>query len=242
MRRMNVALILLLCLVSTFTWADFPVSGTGGTGSVTSSLITDGTIVAGDIADNTITSAKLLDNTVASGKILDNTIASGKLLDNTIASGKILDNTIAGSKILDNTLTSTDIQDNTIAATDLASDIAIATTGYISGKVVVLVTGDNTTLTDAQAHGIIVFVSAERTITLPAVAAAGYSVCVQAVAAVAVDVDPDSSDGIRLNGSARDTNGDAIYSSGTAGDQICLVSDSASGWTTTGRSGTWAAR
>ncbi len=222
MRRLNVAIVLLLCIVAGFAQADFPVSGTGGTGSVTSALITDGTIVAGDIADNTITSAKLLDNTVANGKILDNTIANGKLLDNTVASGKILDNTITGS--------------------DLASNITIATTGNITGKVAVLATGDNTTLTDAQAHGIIVFVSAERTITLPAVASAGYSVCVQAVAAVAVDVDPDSTDGIRLNGSARDTNGDAIYSSGTAGDQICLVSDSADGWTTTGRSGTWAAR
>lgn len=151
-------------------------------------------------------------------------------------------NSVVSASVSDNTLTSADIQDNTIAGGDLASNITIATTGNITGKVAVLVTGDNTTLTDAQAHGIMVFVSAARTITLPSVAAAGYSVCVQATAAVEVDVDPNSADGIILNGSARDTNGDAIYSSGTAGDQICLVSDSASGWTTTGRSGTWAAR
>ena len=239
MRRLQIAIAFLLCLAGGFARADYPVSGTGGTGSVNSGLILDGTIVDADVnASAAIDMTKIGGGAVTNAELLH--------LDNVTSSIQTQINakqaTVTEGSLTDSVIVSGDIKDNTITGSDLASDIAIATTGYIAGKVVVLATGDNTTLTDTQGHGIIVFVSAERTITLPPVAAAGYSVCVQAVAAVTVDVDPDSSDGIRLNGSARDTNGDAIYSSGTAGDQICLVSDSASGWTTTGRSGTWAAR
>ena len=136
--------------------------------------------------------------------------------------------------------------DNTVTTEVFTSGASHAgsftTSGYLSGKVPVLSVSDNTTLTDAQGHWTMVFVSAARTITLPSVSGSGYLVCVQAIGAVVVDVKPNAADGIRLNGETRDTNGDAVYSSGAAGDEICVISDSASGWTTTRRTGTWAAR
>lgn len=48
-------------------------------GSITSSMIADGTIVAGDIADGAVTSAKILDGTIATGDIADGAVTAAKL-------------------------------------------------------------------------------------------------------------------------------------------------------------------
>jgi hypothetical protein len=89
-----------------------------------------------------------------------------------------------------------------------------------------------------EAYGGLVRVTAAATMTLPAVVI-GMNVCVYSTTAATVRVDPNASDGIILNGAARQTDGVDIYSDSTAGAFICLFGDSADGWTTLGRSGTW---
>jgi hypothetical protein len=93
------------------------------------------------------------------------------------------------------------------------------------------------TITAAQAYGSFHQASGAATWILPAVAS-GMSTCVYSTGANAVVVDPNASDRIVLNGTAL-ADGDSITSASAAGDFICLIADSASGWTTLGRSGTW---
>lgn len=121
--------------------------------------------------------------------------------------------------------------------------INVLSTGNISGKVPMITKSDNYTLgtDDAQeAYGYMVWMSGDaKILTLPAVAA-GMSVCVYSTDALTKVVDPNGSDGIRM-GAARDTDGHKITSPGAIGDFVCLVADSADGWTVLGKSGTWVA-
>jgi hypothetical protein len=115
------------------------------------------------------------------------------------------------------------------------------TIGDLSGGTQVINQGVSYTLgTDdpLEAYGSIVRVTAAATITLPAVVI-GMTTCVYSTTAATVRINPNASDGIILNGAARQTDGVDIYSSSGAGDFICLFGDSADGWTTLGRSGTW---
>ena len=103
------------------------------------------------------------------------------------------------------------------------------------------------TLTVAQMNTW-VFITAAGTVDLPEVVASSPTVsqvtpgawsCVYSTVAGAVRVNPHANDGISLNGAARSANGTDIYSASAVGDFICLIADSASGWSTLGRSGTW---
>lgn len=148
----------------------------------------------------------------------------------------------AGSNILEiedsgNVTVASINSDGDIDGTDLTAD-----TGYFSGTLqgYTKVTNKSTatTLTDAEMNGI-VFVSSAVTTTLPAVEI-GQTACFYSTGANTIIIDPNSSDRIRLNGTAL-TDGYTIENtSATAGDFICIIGDSASGWTTLGSSGTWA--
>lgn len=116
------------------------------------------------------------------------------------------------------------------------SAINMVTTGSIQGRVKVTNKSADATLTDAEMDGF-VFVTSGATMTLPAVEI-GQTVCVYSTTAAEIDVDPNASDRIRLDGTALSV-GEKIYSAGAAGDFICLIGDSGDGWTTLGRSGTW---
>lgn len=96
------------------------------------------------------------------------------------------------------------------------------------------------TLTVDQVRGQIVYVTATGTVVLPAVAVCGVgsSVTVYSTTAAAVYVDPNAADRIVLDGTALD-DGDKLDSASAAGDMVTLHADSADGWTTVGRSGTW---
>ncbi len=85
----------------------------------------------------------------------------------------------------------------------------------------------------------IVFVdpSATATMTLPAVEI-GQTVCVYGQDTNEIRVDPNASDRIVLLGSAK-SDGEYIKSESAAGDFVCLIGDSAAGWTTLGMSGAW---
>ena len=75
---------------------------------------------------------------------------------------------------------------------------------------------------------------------LPA-AASGKQFCFHAdTFAQAITIDPDDGDTITLAG-VTDSAGDSIYSSGAAGEFICLQGLSASRWIVWGYGGTWAA-
>lgn len=83
-------------------------------------------------------------------------------------------------------------------------------------------------LTAEECQGYIVYVTGAATITLPAVAA-GMSVTIITIGAVAVSVDPNASDKIWLDGTALD-DGDKITNTSTAGDIAVLTYYSADGW------------
>jgi len=73
--------------------------------------------------------------------------------------------------------------------------------------------------------------------TLPAVEI-GRRLCVYGVDANEIRVDPNAADRIRLDG-ADMTDGKYIASTSTAGDFVCLLGDSAAGWTVFEKVGTW---
>lgn len=86
----------------------------------------------------------------------------------------------------------------------------------------------NQTLTASQCYGSTIYVTGAATITLPPVAD-GMSVRVVTIGAVAVSVDPDAADLIRLEGAALD-DGDKITNASTSGDEAILTYYSADGW------------
>jgi hypothetical protein len=137
---------------------------------------------------------------------------------------------------LDDTSNTVTVSSST-GVTDLNfSALNLVTTGTVQGHVKVTNKSTDATLSDAEMDGV-VFVTATATITLPAVEI-GQTVCVYSTTAAAVHVDVNASDRTRLNGTAL-SDGDKITSASAAGDFVCLIGDSADGWTTLGRSGTW---
>ena len=96
-----------------------------------------------------------------------------------------------------------------------------------------------TTLTDDEMDGV-VFVSDAVKTDLPAVEI-GQTVCFYSTTAATIIIDPNANDGIVLEGASRLTDGNTIENtSAAAGDFVCLIGDSAAGWTTLGINGTWA--
>lgn len=122
------------------------------------------------------------------------------------------------------------------------SALNLVTTGNITGKIPMITKTDNYTLgadSAQEAYGYMLWISGDsKIVTLPAVVA-GMSVCVYSTDATAKVVDPNASDGIRNGTATRNADGHKITSGGTAGDFVCLVADSADGWTVLGKSGTW---
>ena len=86
----------------------------------------------------------------------------------------------------------------------------------------------NQTLSAVECQGYIIYVTGAATITLPAVAA-GMSVTIITIGAVAVSVDPNASDKLWLDGTALD-DGDKATNLSTAGDIAVLTYYSADGW------------
>lgn len=144
---------------------------------------------------------------------------------------------------LNSTANSIDISSPASSATQVSlGTLNMVTTGTISGKVPMITKSDDYTLgsdSAQEAYGYMVWISGDsKIVTLPAVAA-GMSVCVYSTDATAKVVDPNGNDGIKNGTAARNADGHKITSGGTAGDFVCLVADSADGWTVLGKSGTW---
>jgi len=107
-------------------------------GTVTSTMILDGTIATADIADSAITSAKIADGTIVAGDIADGAITTAKILDGTIATGDIADSAITSAKIANDTIVDADINSAAAIAqskisgltTDLAAKAPLAAPAF----------------------------------------------------------------------------------------------------------------
>ncbi|MDO8565740.1 MAG: hypothetical protein Q7S04_00960 [Candidatus Moranbacteria bacterium] len=102
---------------------------TTDTGTVTSTMILDSTVVSADIAADTIVAGDIATDAVGTAEILDSTITTTDIAANTIIAGDIASDAIEAAEIATSAVTTTEILDGTIAGGDLAADIAITTTG-----------------------------------------------------------------------------------------------------------------
>lgn len=91
-----------------------------------------------------------------------------------------------------------------------------------------------------EGYGSIHYVDTAATVNLPAVVD-GASFTIVTIGAIAVTVDIDGADQLRLDGSAFDTAGDGATNSSTAGDTIVFTYYSADGWHATS-DGNWTAQ
>lgn len=116
----------------------------------------------------------------------------------------------------------------------------LALGGTLQGNVKVTSHGSGSTLTTDQCRGDLHIMTAAITLELPEVmASAGYNCCFYGTGVNALTIDPNAADSITLDGTAA-SNGEAIVSSGAAGDKICVVNHAGTGWITMGKAGTWA--
>lgn len=112
--------------------------------------------------------------------------------------------------------------------------------GTIAGNVMVTSDGTGSTLGTDECQGDLYILTASITMVLPEVTGAdGYNCCFYGTGANALTIDPNAADEIILDGTAIGT-GDAIVSTGAAGDKICVTNHAATGWITSGKAGTWA--
>lgn len=118
------------------------------------------------------------------------------------------------------------------SGTGTASDPYIQTMAYkYRGAVITKTTADDYTVgttNAAESYGGVIYVTAAKTITLPAIAD-GMNVSIITIGANAVSVDPNASDKIWLDGTALD-DGDKITNKSTAGDIAVCTYYSADGW------------
>jgi len=113
------------------------IGSLGGTGVVSSTNITDGTIAAADLASNSVTSVKIAGSAVTSSKIANGTIATADLAGSAVTSAKIANGTIVAADLASDSVTSAKIADGAITGGDLSSttDISvdsIAATGDVT--------------------------------------------------------------------------------------------------------------
>ena len=95
---------------------------TGDTGTVTSTMIADLTIVAGDLASNSVTTAKITDANITTAKIAADAIDGTKIADNAVNTEHIADNAIDTAQIANNQVTTAKIADDAITADKIAAN------------------------------------------------------------------------------------------------------------------------
>ena len=107
--------------------------------------------------------------------------------------------------------------------TKITGDLTV--TGHISGGTRILSKSADYTLTEEEMYNTIVYVTSACTITLPQLSTIDYpeniSVSIVTIGAVAVNVDPNASDKILLDGTTLD-DGDKITNTSTAGDMAVI--------------------
>jgi len=106
-----------------------------------------------------------------------------------------------------------------------AANTAVSSVSF-DGLVVVSISSAYTLGTNdpMELKGAVVYVTSTATLTLPAITTGSQTWCtVIPVGTAVATIDPNASDGIRLNGGTADTDGDSISSSGTAGDMATVL-------------------
>ena len=101
----------------------------------------------------------------------------------------------------------------------------------------IISTAADITLLESDMYRTIVLVTAAKTVTLPAVKP-GMDIIVQSTGANAVNVDPNASDKIRLEGALLD-NGDKLTSNSAAKDAVRLITEGADGFIAFVVAGAW---
>jgi len=95
-------------------------------GTVTSTMILDGTIATADIADAAVTSAKIANDTIAAVNIAGDAVTSSKIASSAVETAKINDLAVTTGKIAEGAVTSAKIANDTIVDADINSAAAIA--------------------------------------------------------------------------------------------------------------------
>lgn len=187
-------------------------------------------------AANVIDSDQYVDGSIDLAHMSVNSVDSDQYVDASIDLAHMSVESVDSDQYVDASIDNAHLADDAVGTDEIANDLNIVTTGTIQGDINVVNKSTATTISAAEMNSMI-FVSAAVTSTLPAVSI-GTSVCFYSTGANAVVVDANASDRIRLDGTAL-ADGDSITSASGAGDFICLIGDSADGWTTLGRNGTW---
>lgn len=98
-----------------------------GSGSITGTYITDGTIAAAKLVANTITAAQIAAGTITATQIAAGTITGSNIAAGTITASNIQSGTITATQIASGTITTTEIASHTITASNIAAGTITAT-------------------------------------------------------------------------------------------------------------------
>lgn len=125
------------------TTSALQIAGGIGAGSAGQVLVKDdNNLLAWDfvddieIPDRSITHSKLVEKTITEAEIADDAIITRTINDEAVTNAKIKAGTIEGDRLKNQTIEDGKIKDGTITGGKLASDIAISTTGDITGATI----------------------------------------------------------------------------------------------------------
>lgn len=156
------------------------------------------------------------------GALAAETVDSDQYVDGSIDAVHLAADVIDESKIADDGIDSEHYNDGSIDSAHLASTAVYTAT---ASKAAAYTAGTD----DAkEVYGGVIYVTGAATITLPAIAA-GMSVSVVTIGAVAVSVDTNASDRMYLDGTALG-DGDKATNTSTTGDMLVCTYESAAGW------------
>ena len=119
---------------------------TGDTGSVTTQMIQDATIVNADIASTTITGGKLVNDTITATQIAANAVTASELADNAVDRAAIVNDAVDGTKIADDAINSEHYAAGSIDLEHMSAN-SVDSAQYVDGSI------DNEHIADASITG-----------------------------------------------------------------------------------------
>ena len=108
---------------------------TGDTGTVTSAMINDATIVNGDIANTTITGGKLVNDTITATQIAANAVTASELADDAVDRAAIVNDAVDGTKLADDAINSEHITDGSVDLAHLSAN-SVDSSKIVDGSIV----------------------------------------------------------------------------------------------------------
>ena len=95
---------------------------TGDTGTVTSAMIANNTIVAGDIAGNTITPAEIAPNAVTSSELADNAVQTSNISDAQVTTAKIANGAVGETQLANAGVSNAKLAANAVGTSNIAAN------------------------------------------------------------------------------------------------------------------------